>query len=342
MVFKGLILTGTIEAEVSGIAEKLSNEYNNFKIVPTVGKEDPQQAIDEKRTPLIIASPSFLKELNARNELDKYMSVFLESTSVVVETKQEKVERKVDNTTTWTAERGQSIICAYTMDSTNSNQATELIWNLWQYRNVGGVLPKKLIQLMIECGALLTNANITNATGAAYDLVLDDEYFQNGEIKTLSATESFVKMEPGDYTIVGSKEIANIPKDVVGRFGLSVNLFLQGIILSNGPQIDPGFNGRLYCLLFNSSSQEIQLKRGQHYATIEFTKLLEPTVAYQGGHQNKTNISAYLPRNIPSSAIRDLRKDVNALKTEKWWIKILPLVVSLSALVIAVVKLIIG
>jgi deoxycytidine triphosphate deaminase/guanylate kinase len=309
-----------------------------------VTKKAVQQAIDDNRTPVIITSPSSLKELDARSELGKYLflSVFLDSADDVIDTRLEKSEMRTDNMKTWAADRGQSITCTYTINNTNEDQTAELIWALWEYRNVGGVLPRRMIQLMIECGTLLTNANIANATAAAYDLVLDDEYFHNGKIKTLSATESFITMEPGDYAIVGSKEIANIPKDIVGRFGLSVNLFFQGIILSNGPQIDPGFNGRLYCLLFNSSSQEIQLKRSQHYATIEFIKLLEPTIPYSGDHQYKNNISEYLPRNIPSSAIRDLRKDVKALKAERWWIKILPLVISLFAIFIAILKLVLG
>ena len=114
---------------------------------------------------------------------------------------------------------------------------------------------------------------------------------------------------------------------------------MQGIILSNGPQIDPGFKGRLYCLLFNTSSRQIQLKRGQHYATIEFIKLLEPTISYKGKHQQSNNLSEYLVQSIPSSAIGELRKDVKLLKKENWLMKYLPIIISIAALIVAILKL---
>lgn len=156
----------------------------------------------------------------------------------------------------------------------------------------------------------------------------------------MDEVESFIKMETGDYALVGSVEIANLPRDVAGRFGLSVGLFMQGIILSNGPQIDPGFKGRLYCLLFNTSSQQVQIKKGQHYGTIEFIKLLEPTIPYKGRYQEKNTLSEYLVRSIPSSAIGELRKDVKNLKQEKWLVKTLPIIVALAALIIGLYELI--
>lgn len=36
------------------------------------------------------------------------------------------------------------------------------------------------------------------------------------------------------------------------------------------------------CLLFNTSSEKVQLKRGQHFTTIEFVKLIESTIPYAG------------------------------------------------------------
>jgi hypothetical protein len=68
---------------------------------------------------------------------------------------------------------------------------------------------------------------------------------------------------------------------------------------------------------------------------MEFMKLLEPTTPYKGGHQGKNQISDYLPRDIPSSAIGELRKDVEGLKDEKLVIKILPITISALSIAIA-------
>ncbi len=114
---------------------------------------------------------------------------------------------------------------------------------------------------MLDCGMLLDNATEKNFKGASYDLLLGDEYYYDGKIKCLTDSSSFLTIEPYDYAIVSCKESSRIPRDVVGKFGLTVSLFCQGVILSNGPQIDPGFNGTLFCLLFNTSNQAVHLKK---------------------------------------------------------------------------------
>jgi len=86
--------------------------------------------------------------------------------------------------------------------------------------------------------------------------------------------------------------------------------------------------------LFNTSNEEVQLKRGQHYATVEFLKLIEPTISYAGQYQGKDKITEYLTRSVEASAIGELRKDVKSLKSARWWEKTLPLVLSLIAILL--------
>ena len=164
----------------------------------------------------------------------------------------------------------------YVLKSKESNleSITKLIVALVDSFRIGGGLSKNIISLMIDCGMLLDNADPKGIKGASYDLLLGDEYYYDGKIKRLTDASSFLTIEPYDYAIVSCKERARIPRDVIGKFGLTVGLFCQGIILSNGPQIDPGFNGTLFCLLFNTSNQAVHLKRGMHYATIEFNKVV--------------------------------------------------------------------
>ena len=146
-------------------------------------------------------------------------------------------------------------------------------------------------------------------------MTLGDEYFYAGRIQRLDETKPILLIEPYDYAIVTSAENANFPLNACGRFDLSVSLFAQGVILSNGPQIDPGFRGPLFCLLFNTSTSPVLLKRRKHYATLEIHKLIEPTVAYRGQYQAKTLLD-YLPSNAARGAINELRKEVESLKTE--------------------------
>ena len=168
---------------------------------------------------------------------------------------------------------------------------------------------------MLKCGMLLGNAEPQNVQGASYDLSLGDEYFYAGRIHRLSDSEPILMIEPYDYATVTSHELSNLPRDVCARFDLSVGLFCQGIILSNGPQIDPGFRGPLFCLLFNTSSSPVLLKRRQHYATLEFHKLLEPTYHYKGEYQAKS-LLYYLPTNAARGAINELKKELEEVRKE--------------------------
>lgn len=272
------------------------------------------QQVTNTKIPLLIIAPNSTTE-----KLSAFFTIFLDAPDKILndrlihrgeqinetEEKQRKEDRAIEEDR-----------FLYAIENITVETTVDLIWNLWEYRNTGGILPKKLIQLMIECGMLLRYANTDNITGAAYDLSIGDEYYYGGKIKNLTNRDPFILIEPYDYAIVTSKEITNFPRDVTGRFDLSVSLFCQGVILSNGPQVDPGFRGRLFCLLFNTSNAPVFLKRGQHYATLEFNKLIEPTSPYDGKYQDKYEIIYYLPSNTMRGAINELKKELEGVRRE--------------------------
>ena len=206
--------------------------------------------------------------------------------------------------------------CAtYTVRAGSPEEVAELIVGLWNTRERSGVLPGSLIARLLTCGTLLENAEPSKVEGASYDLRLGDEYFYGGQIHRLSDEVPILTLEPYDYAIVTSHEVADFPREVCGRFDLTVGLFCQGVILSNGPQVDPGFRGPLFCLLFNTSSSPILLKRRQHYATVEFHKVLWPTAGYRGHYQAKTLID-YLPTNAARGAINELKRELEEVRKE--------------------------
>jgi len=204
----------------------------------------------------------------------------------------------------------------HVLNNNNIDDTVNLILELWRYRESGGVIPKKILEYGIKSDLFLKNADFRNVTGAAYDLHLGEEYYYAGKIRRTEKNDLFIIIDPYDYAIVTSKENTNLPRNIVARFDLSVRLFCQGIILSNGPQIDPGFRGNLFCLLFNTSNKQVVLKKGEKYATIEFTKLLTHTEAYSGKYQDKNNIIDYLPSNVMQGAISELKKELDEIKND--------------------------
>ena len=172
---------------------------------------------------------------------------------------------------------------------------------------------------------------------SSYDLTLGDEYYYAGEINELSDKKPFLALEPYDYAIASCNEKISMPRDVSGRFDVSVNLFCQGIILSNSTQVDPGFRGKLFCLLFNTSNKVVYLKRHTHFATMEFNKLIEPTTPYSGKYADEDSIVPYLPTNVMQGAINELKKEIENLKTENQ--KMQGIYLSVLALFLAIVSI---
>ncbi len=250
----------------------------------------------------------------------KYMTVFLDAPDSALNTRltnRNEVDLK-DVDAQRARDRATADECLYRLGNQSKEDSVELLLALWDSSDTGGVLPARLIDLMLRCGMLLDQADRGNVSGASYDLALGDSYFHKGRVQQLSDGNPTLLIEPYDYAIVTSHEVANLPKDVCGRFDLSVGQFTSGMILSNGPQVDPGFKGPLLCLLLNASDAPMLLKRRQHYATLEFHKLVEPTYAYSGRYQGK-DILHYIegrPTQGALRAISNLRDELAQLKRE--------------------------
>lgn len=317
------------------IKAKYRSEFYGIK------QESVQKVLSDKRIPVLVITPQSVEDLVNSEEKggSRFLIVFLDAADDVLDERLKVRDQQITEEvkTQRMEDRDSEKICIYSVLNSDLGKTVALISASWEFRKSGGMLPQRVIQLMIECGVLIVeNANPGSIKGASYDLSLGDEFFYGGKRETLTAEDTFILLEPFEFVFVTCQEKFNLPRDVAGRFDISVGLFFQGLILSNGPQVDPGFRGGLWCLLFNTSSDTVQLKRGQHYATIEFVKLIEPTMPYAGPYQDKDQIGDYLPRKASQSPISHLKKDIETLKKEKWWIKILPLVFAIIALLVTI------
>lgn len=272
----------------------------------------------------------------------RYLSVFLDCEDQELDnrlqqragrspTEEERLQRSID--------RSYRSSCVYDLQVGDVGKAVELLQALLNLAGSGGVIPRRLIELMILNGTLLQGAELRSVEPASYDLRLGDEYYAAGKVRSLSERDPILLIEPYDFAIVTSREVAELPREVSARFDLTVGLFSQGVILSNGPQIDPGYRGGLFCLLFNTSSRPILIKRGQHYATIEFHRLIEPAPPY-GGTRQSVNLVDYLPSNVVVGAVNELKRDLErvgaqTLQAQGVIFTVLSLVLAIAALFIA-------
>lgn len=315
-------------------------EYRDMKYGVT------QQAIehierDGKIPVLTITAESAVKLIKSSQDVTpcQYLSLFIDSSDPQLDQRLGKRDGKVDSEAELIRRRtDRSYRDEFTcvIDNQDLKATTEFIRVLAESFQQSGILSARIVKLGMRCSVYLEDGDENEVRGASYDLRLGDEYFYGGKIKHLSKRDPILLIEPYDYAIVTSREITNLPLNVCGRFDLAVSLFAQGVILSNGPQIDPGFRGPLFCLLFNTSSSPVLLKRGGHYATLELHQLIEPTHGYTGKYQRKTLLD-YLPTNAARGAINELKREVEDLKRSSKTLQTVILgVISIFLAVIAV------
>lgn len=270
------------------------------------------------KTPVLTLTPSSMVDYQRRATADDMvLSFFVDAAD---ETLNERLTQRGSAADADRRVRDRSFRAQATYPLQNDRRledVLDVIECLLALQGKGGILPHQIIATLARGGLLIDNYEVSNIQAASYDLMLGDEYYYGGRIKRLSPTKPILTIKPYDSAIVTSRERARMPRDTAGRFDLSVGLFSQGIILSNGPQIDPGFEGSLFCLLLNTSSSPVLLRRGQHYATLEFSRLVVASdQPYAGARQGKQSILDYLPANAARGAINELKRDLEYMRKE--------------------------
>ena len=65
----------------------------------------------------------------------------------------------------------------------------------------------------------------------------------------------YLAIEPADFAVVTIHEEIGLGPQLAGRFGLRSKYARKGLIATTGPQIDPGYRGRLVLWVDQSDAQ---------------------------------------------------------------------------------------
>jgi len=317
--------------------------------------EDFEELLELKEIPILLITPesaaNLLKKNRKQSDRERFVSFYVDAPDdELSRRKSERDDNDVDMEQLERRERDRSFKkeFLYQLQNYDSAKTARAIHELWLQRDRSGILPKSLIEQMTQCGILVENPDPESISHASYDLRLGHEHYQRGEIRELSNSDPFIKIEPYDYAVAMTEEVVNFPRNIAGRFDLKVSLFFQGVILSNGPQVDPGFNGKLFCLLFNTSDSIVSIKQGDTFATLEFHKTLDSTEPYDGPYQGQENIAGYLPPQIMRGGIYELNQEIERMKKERKrlqsvvFTRNLTVALGLISLVLAIIALIVS
>lgn len=180
----------------------------------------------------------------------------------------------------------------------------------------GGVLSGDSIRKLITAGTLLEGADPQCVESASYDLRLADKYWCQGKYHVLSNESPVAEIPPYSYVLVTAVEQAVLPRFIVGTFDIRVSLFLSGVVLSNGPQVDPGYRGALLCMLSNGSGAPIGLNRGQHFATIQFQTTSLNSKGYTRQYQGRKTFEGFLDGTTAKRPGGTILEDIKSLRDE--------------------------
>lgn len=152
---------------------------------------------------------------------------------------------------------------------------------------------------------------------AGYDLTLGYEYYfdtsgrPGGAVKTyrLGGDAKVLEIAANQVVLVTTTEEVFMPADLVGHLSLKLDILLDGIIMASQSQIDAGYKGPIYVLLYNLSDTPTILSLGQALLRLEFEETDQPTEhPYDGDYKPNFTLGDVIRTPIVSS-MASLRTD---------------------------------
>jgi dCTP deaminase len=162
---------------------------------------------------------------------------------------------------------------------------------------------------------------------ASYDLRLGDEYYLSNldegpgkPVQTVKFDDRHRTLEIGanQVALVVSAEKVNMPAHLVGHLSLKLDILLTGLIMASQSQVDAGYKGRIYALLYNLSDRPVALKHHIPFLRLEFATLDQETAPYAGDFKEDDTLANVIPQRITSS-LETIHREVKALFRRGIW-----------------------
>lgn len=127
---------------------------------------------------------------------------------------------------------------------------------------------------------------------ATYDLRVGEKGATTSAKKLVNIRETgYLILQPGDFGVVTVFEEIRLGPQYAARFGLRSKFARKGLIATTGPQIDPGYHGRLILGITNLTPKPVSLPYKDDLVSVEFHRLEEPsTKPYSGPYQDKMDL----------------------------------------------------
>jgi len=141
---------------------------------------------------------------------------------------------------------------------------------------------------------LISDFEAKNVKHGAYELSLGEKYLitpsdSNGE--TSRGSTEALKIPPGQFALLYTKEKVDIPLDVIAFISLKGSVKFKGLINISGFQVDPGFPGFLKFSVYNASGEDVHLNFDEPCFLIWFADLDAVNELYTGDHKDQSGFT---------------------------------------------------
>jgi len=155
------------------------------------------------------------------------------------------------------------------------------------------ILTDRQIRERVTAGDIaITPFDDAQIQSASIDLRVGEEGATTKTKKRVNIREhGFLLLEPGDFGVISILEELKLGPQYVGRIGLRSKYARKGLIATTGPQIDPGYHGRLTLGVTNLTPQTVSIPYKDDILTLELHRLEEPAEhPYSGPYQGKLGL----------------------------------------------------
>jgi Deoxycytidine deaminase len=123
---------------------------------------------------------------------------------------------------------------------------------------------------------------------APHDGWIVDEF---GAIKSLTietdgANREWYIAPKNSFVFIRLAELLRLPFYMIARFNLKIRYVYQGLLLGTGPQIDPGYAGRIFIPLHNLTSEPVSIYTDETFVSFDF-ELTTPLELDKGDPSNR-------------------------------------------------------
>ncbi len=105
---------------------------------------------------------------------------------------------------------------------------------------------------------------------ASYHLSLGSRYRDKEGIKYLTKNKKTLIIPKNGIAIVTTNEWVNIPRFLIARWNLRVQMVYKGLVWVGSLQVDPRYQGFLFCPIYNLSNEPKQISFKEEIFTIDF------------------------------------------------------------------------